>query len=108
MNVPYPLQASATIIAGILIFLTISPLVRGSLEAVRRGAIISASCVPILLLISSTGVILFEGTTQLDFAKLLFFYGLFGVLVAVLVVLFLVEISELSGGIIRRQKGPDL
>jgi hypothetical protein len=102
MNVADPLQANATIIAGILIFLTISPLVRGSLEAVRRGAIISASCVPILLLISSTGIILFEGTTQLDFAKLLFFCGLLGVLLAVLVVLFLDEIFELSRRIIRR------
>jgi hypothetical protein len=108
MNVADPLQANATIIAGILIFLTISPLVRGSLEAVRRGAIISAACVPILLLISSTGMILFEGTTQLDIAKLVFFCGLLGLLLAVLVVLFLDEIFELSERIIRRQSGSEV
>ena len=107
MNEVDLLQANVALIVGILIFLTITPLTT-KLEQKRRKEIIICTCVPIGLLIASTGIILASQDTQLFVATILFFFGLVGVLVTIILVLLQEEFYEFSGRIIRRQSGPDL
>ena len=107
MNEADLLQANATVVVGILIFLTISPLTK-KLEKDKRAVIIISACVPKVFLIASTGVTLFYEETQLALAKSLFFAGLVAVLGTIIVVLFLDEIFRLSRRVITGQSGPDI
>jgi hypothetical protein len=96
-------QANAALIVGILIFLTISPLTR-KFETKKRRTIIISTCLPIGLLIASTGVILYFEGTQLAVAMGFFFAGLVAVLGTIIVVLLQEEFYEFSGRIIKRSR----
>jgi ABC-type transport system involved in cytochrome c biogenesis permease subunit len=84
------LQASATIIAGLLIFVTIAPLTR-RYEILKRGAFILSTFASIIFFIASIVGLLFyppiESTVYV--VKVLFVIGLLGILATIIVLLYI-------------------
>src|SRR5215208_2385091 len=84
------LQAIATIIAGILIFLTIAPFSRGAATQIKeRKAILWTVYAIVALFILSTAFILFGESDEDSFflAKIIFFTGLLGVITAIILMM---------------------
>jgi hypothetical protein len=96
------LQANATIITGLLIFVTISPLSR-LFEEVKRTAIIVSTFGAILFLICSIVLLLFFPSNIFS-AKVFFVIGLCGV-PATLVILLFIDKILVALHIRRSQKG---
>jgi hypothetical protein len=98
------LQANATLIAGILIFLTIAPLSSNVIaQIIEKRVVIWSVYATIVILLASTWTVFFPtGSYQdsLSIAKVLTLGGIIGILAAISITL---------GGIPRiqrRQKGP--